>query len=206
MKITKYPQSCLVLEHEDGGRIAVDIGTPATSGHALSELGMLDAVLFTHRHRDHLDPDVVPQLLDRDVPVYGNTDVAASVGADQVTVVEDDHEFELAGFRVRPRDLPHVEMVDGSSGPPNTGFVFDGRLFHPGDGLEIAGVSVDVVAAPIAGPSVSFRDAYLLIERVGAQQAVPIHYDVFVASPALFADKCDIAEVVTLDPGESLEL
>jgi L-ascorbate metabolism protein UlaG (beta-lactamase superfamily) len=206
MKITKYPQSCLILESDDGGRIAIDIGTPATGSHQLDELGTLDAVLFTHRHADHLDPDVVPALLDRDVPVYGNTDVAAVVGADHVTVVADDHEFELAGFRVRPRDLPHVEMVDGSPGPPNTGFVFDGRFFHPGDGMEIGGVAVDLVAAPIAGPSVSFRRAYQLVEQVGASRAVPIHYDVFLASPELFADKCDIAEVVTLKPGETLEV
>lgn len=205
MKVTKYPQSCLVVEKDDGGRVLVDAGNVAMDAFDLADFGTIDAALYTHRHPDHYDPRSVEPLLDAGVAVYGNADVAGL--AEGITQVDGGAVVEIAGFEVLPRDLPHVVMVDGAPGPPNTGFVFDGAFFHPGDGIAIDGVRVDGLALPIAGPSISFRDAYLLAESVGARTVIPIHYDVFVGDPHLFADKAgDLASVVVLAPGESTEL
>lgn len=204
MKVTKYPQSCLVVDN-DGARLLIDPGTIALGSHPLDELGAVDAVLYTHRHADHCDPRAVDALRERGVPLYGNADVRALLGED-VHEVADGERFEVAGFEVLARDLPHVVMVNGDPGPPNTGFLVDGRLFHPGDGLEVDGLRVEAVAVPIAGPSISARDAYRFVERVGASTAIPIHYDFFPENPELFAAACDLARVVVLAPGESVTL
>ena len=206
MKVTKFPQSCLVVEQRDGGRILIDPGNVALGRHDVADFGTVDAVIYTHRHPDHCDPGGFEALLERGVTAYGNADVCELLGTDRVTEVRDGVPVVIAGFEVVPHDLPHVPMVDGAPGPPNTGFVLDGSLFHPGDGIAIDGVRVDALALPVAGPSISFRDAYRFVEQVGAKRAIPVHYDVFIADPRLFADKCDIAEVVVLDPGESTEL
>lgn len=202
MKVTKYPQSCLVVESD--GRILIDPGFPAMDATPVDAFGTVDAVLVTHRHADHVDRRAIDPLRDRGVPVYGNADVAALLG-DPVTVVTDGAALQVAGFEVVPRDLAHQELVDGSPGPPNTGFLLDGRLFHPGDGLALPGLRADVLAVPIAGPSTSFRDAHRFLETTGATRAVPVHYDVFIADPDLFADKCTIADVIVLAAGESAE-
>jgi L-ascorbate metabolism protein UlaG (beta-lactamase superfamily) len=203
MKVTKFAQSCLVLE-KDGGRIAIDPGSITMDHHSLDELGHLDAVLYTHRHHDHFDERCVDALHDRGVRLYGNADVCSLV--EGMTELRDDEVQEVAGFRVHPRDLPHVPMVDGAPGPPNTGFLVDGELFHPGDGMDLADLRARLLALPIAGPSISFRDAHVFAERVGASVVVPMHYDFFVADPALFARYCDVAEVVVLGAGETAEL
>jgi L-ascorbate metabolism protein UlaG (beta-lactamase superfamily) len=204
MRVTKFRQSTLVLEGD--GRIAIDIGTLTTGAHALEELGTLDAALFTHQHADHLDPEVVPRLLDAGVAVFGNADVCAQAGAG-VTEVASGEAFEAAGFHIEPRDLPHVELVDGSPGPPNTGFVIDDRLFHPGDGIALPGLRVDALAVPIAGPSISARDAYVFCEQVGASTAIPIHYDFFTEDAELVGRFLSaLLEVRVLAPGESTEL
>lgn len=203
MRVTKYPQSCLVLEKGDG-RIVIDPGTVAMDRHDLDEFGDVQAVLYTHRHYDHFDERYVEPLLERGVALYGNADMCSLVEA--MHEVSDGQSLEVAGFHVEARDLPHVPMVDGSAGPPNTGFLVDGRLFHPGDGIELEGLRAQALALPITGPSISFRDAYVFTERTGADVVVPIHYDVFIADPEMFAKYCDIAEVVTLKPGESYEL
>lgn len=205
MKVTKYPQSCLVLDNGEG-RVLVDAGTFALDALSLDEFGPLDAVLYTHRHPDHFDQRHVAAILERDITIHANADVLALVGSDNGQEVHDGEPFEVAGFDVVPHDLPHVELVDGSPGPPNTGFVFDGRLLHPGDAMGIEGVSVDVLAVPIVGPSISFRDAYGFIEQVAARRAIPMHYDMFLADPDLFDHFCDIAEVIVLDHGETAEL
>ena len=205
MRVTKYPQSCLLVEVDDR-RLLIDPGVFVTAKYEPDDLGDIDAVLYTHRHADHVDTDLAGTLRDRGVALFGNADVCELLGGDRVTEVRDGVGFEAAGVAVTPHDLPHVELVDGSPGPPNTGFCVDGRLFHPGDGIEITGVGARGVAAPISGPSISFRDAYRLVEAVGAETVVPIHYDLFTADPHHFARVCDVAEVVALEDGQATDI
>ena len=205
MQVTKFPQSCLVVE-VDGARLLVDPGVFVTAKYAPEDLGEIDAVLYTHRHADHVDPELAATLRERGIELFGNDDVCDLLADVEVTLIADGQTFEAAGVAVTAHDLPHVELVDGSPGPPNTGFLIDGRLFHPGDGMEITGLSARAVAAPISGPSISFRDAYRFVQQLGAQKVVPIHYDLFTADPTHFAKVCDIAEVVPLGDGQATEV
>lgn len=205
MRVTKYPQSCVIVEHEHGGRLLIDPGYVAMDAHRFDEFGAVDAVLFTHAHADHFDPRAVEAILERDLPIHANADVCGRIDG-PATTVDDGEEFTAAGIGIVARAMPHVEMVDGSAGPPNTGYVLDGRLLHPGDSMQVAGVRVDAIAVPIVGPSVSFRDAYVAVESTGASIAVPIHYDVFLANPEQFGKYCDIASVVVLGDGESTDV
>lgn len=206
MQVTKHYQSALVLAQDDRGRVAIDLGARPQGPHDLDALGPLDALLFTHRHPDHMDAEVVDAALDRGIEVFGNADVCQALGDRPITRLADGSAITVAGWEVLPRDLPHVVMVDGSPGPPNTGLIVDGRLFHPGDGLDIDGVIVDVLALPIAGPSISFHDAWRMVQRLAPTTVLPIHHDFFVADPALFASRCDLADVVVLGHGETATL
>jgi L-ascorbate metabolism protein UlaG (beta-lactamase superfamily) len=205
MRFTKYAQSCAIIEGDGGGRVLIDPGNVAMDGVTFDDLGTVDAVLFTHRHADHLDDRAVTAAIDRGLAIYGNADIADVVG-DAVTLVTAGQQFQAAGFDIVPHDMPHVVMIDGSAGPPNTGFMFDGRLLHPGDSMQVDGMRVDVLAVPIAGPSISLHDAHVAVETAAAATAIPIHYDVFIADPHRFANWCDIADVVVLDHGETAEL
>ena len=204
MHLQKYPQSCVVVE-KDGRRLLLDYGTVASARVDIGGLGAIDAALFTHRHPDHLDTAAAGELARRGVPLYGNADVVAALDG-AAAVLTAGEEAEIAGVGVLPVDIPHMPLVDGSEGPPNTGFVLDGRVLHPGDGITAQGVRVPHLLVPIAGPSASARDAYRFIEAVGARVAVPIHYDVWLEDPELIVHFCDHARVVVLDSGERLEL
>ena len=201
MKVTKYPQSCLVLEHEDT-RLLIDPGNLAMDAYNLEDFGDLDAVLYTHRHADHFDQRHVDAIHDRGIEMIANADVCGLLDG-RAREVADGDRFEVAGLEVSAHDLPHVEMVDGSAGPPNTGYVVEGTFFHPGDGIALDGLQVETLALPIVGPSISFRDAYRFTQQTGASRVIPIHYDMFTADPDLFAHFCDVAEVVVLGHGES---
>ena len=66
--------------------------------------------------------------------------------------------------------------------------------------------TVEILADPIAGPSVSMRDAYRLVKAAGATQIVPIHYDAFIAKPEQFAEKYPVGTVHVLADGASVDL
>ncbi|MBW3538049.1 MBL fold metallo-hydrolase [Candidatus Parcubacteria bacterium] len=204
MKITKYPQSCLLLE-KDGRRIAIDPGSFFTDRYRAQDLGAIEAVLYTHQHADHFDQSLVNEFKAAGVALYGNRAVCQLIG-EGARPADSGQPFEVAGFNVTPHDLPHCRLVDGSDGPPNTGYIIDGHFFHPGDGVETEGVQVDHLALPIAGPSVSFYHAAKFAKSLGAQKVIPIHYHSFKADPHDFASRFQDAEVIVLESGESVEL
>ena len=69
MRLTKYPQSCILIEHDDGGRLLIDPGNVAMDAMAFEAFGAIDAVLFTHRHADHCDVRAVDAIAERGLPV-----------------------------------------------------------------------------------------------------------------------------------------
>ena len=207
MKVTKYPQSCLKLE-KDGTSLMIDIGIFVTQKYTLEELGPIDGLLITHQHADHLDPEVAKALSDAKIPIFANQDVVDKLSDVKIEVLHDGEEIDVAGFHVIARELPHCKMIDGSDGPPNTGYVVDGTFFHPGDGTSIENLQVQSLAAPIAGPSVSLFDAVHFARQVGAINVIPIHYSnpVFFNDPNTLKERFSGANVIVLKDGESTEL
>jgi L-ascorbate metabolism protein UlaG (beta-lactamase superfamily) len=207
MKVTKYPQSCFKLE-KNGQAIMIDIGNFAAAKYKLSDFGAFEALLITHQHADHIDPGLLNELSALNMPVYGNQDVFDKFPDLKINVVRHKDSFELAGFHIMPIDLPHFPMIDGASGPPNTGYVIDDMLFHPGDGVEISDIQVDNLAAPLAGPSISMRDTVTLIKSVGAKLVIPMHYDnpAFYNDPNVLKERYTGVQVIVLNNGESVDL
>lgn len=210
MKVTKYPQSCLVLE-KNGQRIIIDPGSLTSPKFKASDLLPADAILITHEHMDHADPGLIAELIKGGVTVVvGNESTVKALGSAITKVVSDGQEFEVAGFSITAKELPHVAMVDGSPGPQNTGFVIDNTFFHPGDGLKISGLKVPKLAAPIAGPDVSPADVFAFVNSVECDTVIPIHYDYFPADPEFFARLLAPAKVglkvIVLDNGQSTEI
>ncbi len=186
MKITKYPQSCILIE-DRSKRILIDPGSFVSSKYTASDLLPLDGILITHEHQDHVDSNLLVALTSGgNIPVIGNESTAKVYGELITRIVDDHQNFEVAGFKITARELPHCLMVDGSKGPQNTGYFIDGVFFHPGDGTEVD-LKAKAAAVPIAGPDVSARDSYRFIRQLGCEVVIPIHYDYFLGSPEVFA-------------------
>lgn len=211
MKVTKYPQSCLILEL-DGKRLAIDPGSFVAQKYKASDLLPLDGILITHEHPDHADPQLIKGLVDQTpIPVIANQSTAKLLGDVVTKIISDGEETEVGGFKISARELPHVAMVDGAPGPQNTGYVINGAFFHPGDGISIDNLKVSSAAVPIAGPDISPRDIHHFISQLGCSVVIPIHYDLFPADPefykTLFGDWFKLPiKFIPLNSGESTEV
>ena len=210
MKITKYPQSNFLIE-EEGKKILIDPGNFTFEKYSVADFPTLDGVLITHQHADHLDKEAVKALRGLGIPIYGNSDVARLLSSEsvEINVIESNKEFQAAGFTIKPIDLPHCKMIDGSDGPPNTGYVINDTLFHPGDGIEIAGLAVETAAIPIAGPTINYDRAWKLAGSLQAKRVIPMHYSNprFPADPHEFKGKNPgNAEVIVLSDDASTEI
>lgn len=205
MKATRYFQSCLLIE-DKGARILID--PSGQEKDRLSEFGKLDAVFYTHEHGDHFDAGMAQDFVEQGVaPVYANASTAKLIEASK-TEVKDGQEYDINGLKVKAIELPHCLMVDGSTSVQNTGYLVDGKLFHPGDGAELEGLSVDTLAVPISGPDISLKDAYAFTVQVKAKQVIPIHYDFLGGNPDYLGSSLNKkgVKVHGLTIGDSIEL
>ncbi len=207
MKVTKYPQSCLLLE-KDGHRLLIDPGSHFTARYSSRDIGTVETVLITHHHGDHFDPKFISGLVSEGVSIYGNTDTCAQL--EGIKQIKSGEGFSVPGFTVMPHDLPHCRVPKVYGDVQNTGYVIDGTFFHPGDGVETSGVTVHDAAVPVAGPDISFYDAMELIKSIGAKRVIPIHYNdhhnlANLDHFKLYADEAE-AEVIALGDGQSVEL
>ncbi|MFB7470981.1 MBL fold metallo-hydrolase [Kitasatospora sp. NPDC056184] len=212
MRITKFGHACVRLEHA-GTTVVVDPGM-FTDPAALAGA---DAVLITHEHADHFDEAPLRAALEADpaLRVWTNPDVAralAGVGR-RVTAVGEDDAFDLGGIGVTVHGEWHAVIHPDIPRVRNIGFLFDGRLFHPGDALTVPPGPVDTLLLPIAAPWTKVGELIDYVREAGPRQAVPVHDAVL--SPVGLAVHTRLvgpggpgtgAELRTLGPGESLDL
>ena len=181
MQLTHLGHAAVLVEIADR-RILIDPGNISSAWHGLTDL---DAVLVTHQHPDHVDPEHVPALLaaNPDALVWVEPQVLAKVdlgaASHRVHGLAADSSVELGAVRLSAlgglhaiihRDIPqigNVGLVVESEGEP--------RFFHPGDSLASCPQGIDVVAVPGYGPWAAMKETIDFAREVGAPEGFIIH-------------------------------
>jgi L-ascorbate metabolism protein UlaG (beta-lactamase superfamily) len=174
MKLTKFGHACIRLEG-DGGSLVLDPGG-FTEDVAIDGA---DAILITHEHPDHFtEPRIrAAAAASPGLQIWTVAAVAASlVGlGDQLHVIGDGDAFTAAGFEVEAHGTWHAEIHHDLPRVTNTGFLIDGRVFHPGDALTVPDKPIETLMLPLHAPWSRIADLIDWLREVSPTRALAVH-------------------------------
>lgn len=174
MELIKHGHACVVLSEGDR-RLVIDPGA-FSDASALEGAG---AVLLTHEHFDHFEPERLRAALDADpaLEVWTNSSVAGQLEGlgGRVHVVGHGDTFTAAGFEVHVHGELHAVIHPDIPRIANIGFLVDGQVFHPGDAFTVPDEPVATLLLPVHAPWSKTAEVIDYVRAVDADQAYGVH-------------------------------
>jgi len=227
MKITKYPQSCFLLESKDK-KIIIDPGNMVKTYMPEFDINSwknIDVILITHKHSDHVDSELIKEIqnLNPNVLIYTNTEVVEKLKAENIeaNLVKEGGVLEFGKTKVEVTPAQHgfIYLMKGGGFPKeNIGFIIDDgekRIYHTSDTIMFEHeLKADIVLAPICGHHIALEPACAIEfvkDDIGAELMIPCHYEnenhpIGTEVFEQIAKKIDYTEYKILQNGESLEV
>jgi L-ascorbate metabolism protein UlaG (beta-lactamase superfamily) len=158
MRLTKYTHSCVRLDDGDR-RLVIDPGSFSPDGELSTVLDGVSAVLVTHEHVDHLDPDALAAAAEADpeLRVWAPAAVCSKLDAHdrlrgRSTSVEAGATFTAGGLEVRAFGGQHALIHASIPMVANVGYLVGGAVLHPGDSFVVPEVPVERLLLPLHAP------------------------------------------------------
>lgn len=172
LEITKGHHAS-VLVRSAGTRVLIDPGTLGPSPGP----GSVDAILLTHDHFDHADPEVLTEAVEAGVPVWAPPDALDRLGlvGPQVHAARAGDEYEVGDLTVTVVGDRHAEVHPEVPGPMNRAYVLDGRVMVTGDAHPAPPGPVDVVVTPVDAPWLRATDLIRYTRTLRPGLVVGVH-------------------------------
>ncbi|WP_018653132.1 MBL fold metallo-hydrolase [Actinomadura flavalba] len=175
MRLTKFGHACVRLQRDDRA-LVIDPGAFTPERDALDGAA---AILITHEHPDHFLPDRVRQAMaaDPELEVWTSRTVAQALAdlGGRVHEVGHGDAVTVAGFDVHVYGEDHEILHPDVPPIPNTGFLVDGEVFHPGDALTVPSEPVRTLCLPGNAPWMKVPELYAYTREVAPERAFVVH-------------------------------
>lgn len=182
MKITKYPQSCLMVETKNK-KILIDPGSLKYKEEFLDNWKEADIILVTHKHGDHINKDAICNL---SIPMYSTSEVQNAYPDLQFNIVKENDSISIDTITIEVVKAIHgynPNLKNGKAVQENVGYIIDDgetRLYITSDTICFENdYKADVVALPVTGYGLTMTsyEAALLSIDLGAKLVLPVHMD-----------------------------
>lgn len=182
MKITKYPQSCLMVE-TNNKKILIDPGSLKYEDSFLEKWKKADIILITHKHGDHINANA---LKDLNIPIYATNEVQTTYPEIKFNIVKTNDIIELDNIKIEVVKAVHgynPKLKNGGEVFENVGYIIDDnkhRLYITSDTICFNNdYQADIVALPVTGYGLTMTsyEASLFAIELGAKLVLPTHMD-----------------------------
>ncbi len=204
MKITKFSQSCLLLETK-GKRILIDPGylNYSPSLHQ-NEWTNIDLILVTHKHTDHCHEDAIREIQKRGTPLISSKEVQQAYPSLRMQIVNPGDCLNSAGPRrgegikieVTRAVHGYHSGLKGREIHDNIGFIIDDGVIKVYITSDTIGFpheyTCDILCIPVSNHGLVFGpwEAAHFAKDTKAKLVIPTHYD----NPAYPVDLAKIKE------------
>jgi L-ascorbate metabolism protein UlaG (beta-lactamase superfamily) len=173
MKLTKYEHACFTVEI-DNKLVVVDPG--GFSGDFIAPADVV-AVVVTHQHGDHFDPDVLAAIYNKNPNslLLANQAIIDLMPDHRGQAVEPGQKVTVAGFELAFFGGEHASIHSSMPTVPNIGVMINELLYYPGDSLTVPDIPVDTLALPAAAPWLKIGEAIDFLLAVKPRLAFPTH-------------------------------
>nr|WP_058235364.1 MBL fold metallo-hydrolase [Devriesea agamarum] len=183
MKIRHYRHSCMSVSLA-GKQLLVDPGN--FSDPVVGSLTGLSAVLLTHGHADHADPDLIDRVVLRNpsARLLADPETARTLGKAErnIEALPPGHEVHLPGdIRINAIGGQHAVIHSDIPRVANVGLVVtapgEPRLGITGDSLDVLSewTGVDVLAAPLMAPWSNLSETIEFVRAARPKRFLPVH-------------------------------
>lgn len=98
MKITKYPQSCLLIESK-GKKILIDPGALKYKEEYFDIWNSVDIILITHKHPDHCNAQILEKI-NNNIKIYSTLEVQEANKNLSINIIKENDIIELDSIKV----------------------------------------------------------------------------------------------------------
>ena len=185
MKITKYPQSAILIENYKDKKILIDPGSYCYSEKFTADnWEKIDILLITHTHADHCLPEAIKIIKQNnpDLIILANAEVKDKlkndVGVD-CEIVKPQEEKQINNIKIKGIKSIHGDLPSGNPKPDVIGFLIDDKIYHPGDTIYLEEKpKAEILFVPICGTVVmNSKEAARFSREISPKLTIPIHYD-----------------------------
>ena len=184
MKITKFPQSCLLIETKNK-KILIDPGVLKYKEEYFKIWNEVDIILITHKHSDHCNTEVLEKL-DKKIKIYSTQEVQDANKNLEINIVKENDIIKLDDIKVEVVHAVHGyhPLLKGEKEIyENVGYIVDdgeNRLYTTSDTICFKNdYKADILCVPVTGYGVTMSafEAALYSKEVGATLVLPTHMD-----------------------------
>ena len=182
MKITKYPQSCVMVE-TNNKKILIDAGGLKYQKKFFKDWKKSDIILITHKHTDHIKADTLKEL---NIPIYSTQEVQEEFPELNINIVKENDIITFDNLKIEVVKAVHgynPNLKDGKEVFENVGYIIDdgkNRFYSTSDTICFNNdYKADIVALPVTahGLTMSSYEAALFAKELEAKLVLPVHMD-----------------------------
>jgi L-ascorbate metabolism protein UlaG (beta-lactamase superfamily) len=173
MKLTKYEHACFTLE-KNGQVLVVDPGSFTTDFVVPENVA---AIVITHEHGDHFDPDMLAAIYSKNPSslLLADQSVIKLLPDHPGRAVRPGETVSVGEFRLEFFGGQHASIHSSLTSIANLGILIDERLYYPGDSFYVPDVAVDTLALPVTAPWLKIGEVMDFMVAVRPRAAFPTH-------------------------------